>query len=186
MAYTHQGAGMSTVLESVLNIPSISRIRRNHGLEHATIHVLSQNQGGLSLAGHSDAGGFWIIGDVETEALREAVKQALTRLRNGEEELAIHPNCGTNFVTTGTAAGLAGALAMFGAGRRWRDKIERLPLAMTLATLALLLTQPLGFSIQRAITTSGDPGNLVVKKIIPARRGQFNAHRILTEDLVIR
>lgn len=171
---------MTGFLENALNHPTVARIRRNHGLEHATIHILSKKIPRLSMAGHSDAGGFWLVGDVETGVVRAAVQEALTRLRAGEQELAIHPNCGTNFVTAGTAAGLAGALAMFGAGRRWRDKVERLPLAMTMATLALMMAQPLGFLLQERVTTSGKPGELEVVDIVHTRRGQFQAHRVVT------
>jgi hypothetical protein len=46
------------------DIPVISRVQRNHGLEHATLHILSQRYPKQSLSGHSDTGGFWIIGDV--------------------------------------------------------------------------------------------------------------------------
>jgi hypothetical protein len=173
---------MASPLKALLEIPAVSRIRRNHGLEHATIHILSRKFPRTSLGGHSDAGGFWIIGEVDTGSLQEAVTQALERLRGGEHELAVHPNCGTNFVTAGTAAGLAGAAAMFGAGRRWRDRLERLPLAMTLATLALIMAQPFGFALQKQITTSGNPGNLRVKSITPSKRGTLTAHRVKTRD----
>ena len=47
----------------------ISRIRRNHGLEHATIHVLSEANPRRRLIGRSDYGGFWLLGEVSTEEL---------------------------------------------------------------------------------------------------------------------
>lgn len=171
---------MPNLLENLLNHSHISRIRRNHGLEHATIHILAENHPGVSLAGHSDSRGFWLMGEVSTEAVRQAVTQALARLRAGEHNLAVHPNCGTNFVTAGSAAGLAAAAAMFGAGRRWRERVERLPLAMSLATLALIAAQPLGLVIQKRVTTSGQPGDLQVVDIIPARNGPLRAHRVIT------
>src|SRR5512141_1408005 len=88
-------------------VSPLSRLQRNHGLEHATLHVLADGDPHLSLAGHSDLGGFWILGNVETDTLRSAVQEALERMRNGEHNLAVHPNCGTNFVATGALAGLA-------------------------------------------------------------------------------
>src|SRR5512146_3538660 len=93
-------------------IPFISRVRRNHGLEHATLHILSERHPGLPMAGHSDFGGFWIVGNLEVDDLQSAVDEALERMNNGEEELAIHPNCGTNFATAGVMAGGAAFLAM--------------------------------------------------------------------------
>jgi len=97
---------LSVGFQSLLDTPIISRVRRNHGLEHATLHVLAERHPGLSIAGHSNPGGFWILGDVSTDEVRLAVDEALKRLRGGEGELAVHPNCGTNFVIAGTAAGV--------------------------------------------------------------------------------
>jgi hypothetical protein len=103
-------------------------------------------------------------------------------LYNGERSLAIHPNCGTNFATSGVLAGLAASLAMFGAGRSWRDKLERVPLAMTLATLALIVAQPLGLKFQQEVTTSGDPQGLKILEISQEKRGRVSAHRVITSD----
>lgn len=169
-----------TFIQPLLDMPFLSRIRRNHGLEHASLHILSERFPGISLAGHSDTGGFWLLGNVPTAEVQSAVEEALRRLRAGERRLAIHPNCGTNFVTSGTLAGLAAGLAMFGAGRRLRDKVERLPLAASFATLALIAAQPLGLLLQETITTSGEPGALEVVEIIPSRNGRLDVHRVVT------
>jgi hypothetical protein len=171
----------NTALQGLLSHPVISRIRRNHGLEHATLHVLSQELPGRSLAGHSDAGGFWLLGEVSTEELRRAVEKARQRMLAGEENLAVHPNCGTNFVTSGLMAASAAMLAMIGAGNSRRDRLERFPLVVSLATLALLAAQPLGLLAQQHLTTSGRPGELRVREIIPTRRGKVRAHRVVTE-----
>ncbi len=69
---------------TILDIPVVSRIRRNHGLEHATINILSQRFPYRRLAGYSFPGGFFILGDIPTADLREAVIQALVRMNNGE------------------------------------------------------------------------------------------------------
>lgn len=159
----------------------VSRIRRNHGLEHATLHVLAERNPKISLAGHSDMGGFWVLGDVSTEEVRSAVAEGLRRMRNGEHNLAVHANCGTNFVTAGTFAGVAASLAMFGVGRRMRDKLERVPLAASLATVALLLAQPMGLLIQERVTTSGVPGAMEIVDIVQTSRGRIKAHRVMTE-----
>ncbi|HJS29222.1 MAG TPA: DUF6391 domain-containing protein [Anaerolineales bacterium] len=170
----------TNVNRSTTNQSVFSRIRRNHGLEHATIHILSRRLPKMSLAGYSDSRGFWLLGDIPTEEVRPAVEEALRRLRAGEKDLAIHPNCGTNFVTAGSVAGIAAAAAMLTSGRRWQDKLERVPLAMTVATFGLMLAQPLGFFLQEHVTTSGDPGGMEIMEIIPTRRGRLKAHRVLT------
>jgi len=163
-------------------MPIISRVQRNHGLEHATLHILSQRYPKRSLAGHSDTRGFWLIGDVPIEDVYEAVEEALDRLRKGEKHLAVHRNCGTNYVTSGVLAGLAAVVAMFGVGKGMRDKLERLPFAMFVATLALIFSQPLGLFLQERVTTSSDPGNLQVIEIAASRKGRMKAHRITTRN----
>ena len=168
-------------MQALLNSPWLLRTRRNHGLEHATIHVLTQKNPRRSVAGHSDAGGFWLLGDLSTEETRQAVDEALQRLRAGERWLAVHPNCGTNLMTAGLAAGLAGGVAMRGADRRgaWMD---RLPLAVLLSTLALLAARPLGMRLQQRVTTSGDPGPLQVISIQRSQRGALTVHRVETHS----
>jgi hypothetical protein len=171
----------SSTYQSLVNIPWFSRVRRNHGLEHATLHILAKKFSGRSLAGHSDSKGFWLIGDVDTKDIEAAVQEALDRMKAGEKNLAVHPNCGTNFATAGTMAGVAGAAAMFGVGPRKRDKLDRLALAATLATLALMVAQPVGLFIQKHFTTSGEPGTLEVVEITPSKRGKLKAHRVITQ-----
>ena len=166
---------------SLLEQPVISRIRRNHGLEHATIHILSKRKVGSSLVGHSDSGGFWLLGNVSTEEVADAATEALARLRKGESHLAIHPNCGTNFVTYGMAAGFASFLAMLGVGGRFRDKLERLPLMALFATIALIFAQPLGFKVQERVTTSGNPGEMEIVEVIRTKQRNMTAHRIVTK-----
>ncbi|TAK14658.1 MAG: hypothetical protein EPO32_01010 [Anaerolineae bacterium] len=166
-------------MPGLLDSPVLSRIRRNHGLEHATIHVLSRRFPGVSLAGHSDALGFWLMGELDTEAVADGVVAALERLRAGEADLAIHPGCGTNYATSGVAAGLAAGIAFYGARRR-KDWWERLPLAALFATAALIFAQPLGFRLQKRVTTSGTPGALRVT-LVMRHDGPVTAHRITTE-----
>ncbi len=172
---------MPDLVQSILGYPPVSRLRRNHGLEHATLHILSQRHQNLPLAGHSSPGGFWLLGEVSTEDVQSAVEEGLHRMKAGEHRLAVHPNCGTNFVTSGTLAGVAGAAAMFGVGRRFRDKLDRLPLAASLATIALILSQPVALYVQEHITTSGEPGDLEVVEIIRAKQGRMTAHHVITK-----
>lgn len=168
--------------QTVLNYPLVSRIRRNHGLEHATLHILSQRHPRTPMAGHSDMGGFWLLGDIPPEDVQNAVEEALQRMKAGERSLAFHPNCGTNIVTSGVMAGLAAFVAMFGAGRRFREKIERIPSVITLATLALIVAQPVGRLLQVNVTTSADLRDLKVDKIRSRRKRRSYVHRVVTRD----
>lgn len=172
--------GISGV-QKVLEFPPVLRVRRNHGLEHATLHVLAERFRNKPLAGHSDSSGFWIIGDLDTVEITSAVEEALARLRAGEQKLAVHPSCGTNFATAGVLAGVAASAAMIGSGRRLRDQFDRLPVAILLATLALIVAQPLGLLLQEQVTTSGDPGELRVVVIQARTRAGMPMHRVVTQ-----
>ena len=68
-------------LDKILNFPLLSRVRRNHALEHATLQVLARKKPNLMVAGYSDTRGFLIIGAVSTDQLHDAVNEALRRLR---------------------------------------------------------------------------------------------------------
>lgn len=165
---------------SILDIPVLSSIRRNHGLEHATINILSGRFPHRPLAGWSFPGGFLILGDVPTADLRDVVVQALTRMNNGERHLAIHEHCGTNYVASGLVAGLLAWLGMAGA-RTKRDQVERLPLVMALAILGFMVSRPLGPELQKRVTTSGDPEGLAIVDVFPIRLGRFTLHRVVTK-----
>ncbi|MGD0877538.1 MAG: DUF6391 domain-containing protein [Anaerolineales bacterium] len=165
---------------TILDLPILSRIRRNHGLEHATISLLSQRFPYRRMAGYSYPGGFFLLGDVPTDQVREVVAQALSRMNNGERYLAVHPNCGTNFAVSGLVAGLLAWLGMAGAKSK-RDQFRRLPLVISLATLGIILSVPLGPQVQEHITTSGDPRGLSIVDIFPIRFGQFSLHRVITK-----
>jgi len=163
-------------MNNILEAPLVGETRRNHALEHATIHILSARFPGRPLAGHSNPTGFFLLGEVPTEHLREAVTEALTRLQNGEAHLAIHPGCGTNYVVTGGLAALFAFLGMSGTKNN-RERFERLPLVMMLSILAFVIGQPLGPALQKQVTTQPDPGSLSIVDIYPVAK---NVHRIVT------
>ncbi len=164
----------------ILNLPIISRVRRNHALEHATLQVLAKKDQHVSAAGYSDPGGFYILGNVSTDTLHDAVSEALRRLQEGEEHLAIHPNCGTNFAASGLVAGSLAWLAMIGTRGNMRDKMERWPLVTILATLGVIFSQPLGPYLQKHFTTDGDVGELEVTEITRIERNGAPVHRVKT------
>ncbi len=171
---------MNDTFARLLNFTPISRIRRNHALEHATLLILNRKYPGRQLAGHSDLHGLRIIGDVPAEDVQTAAQEALQRLRNGEASLAVHPNCGTNYAIGGALAGAAGALAMLGVRRKLGDFLERLSLACLFGTLALILAQPLAYLVQADITTASDPKDLQIVQVTTIQRPNFKLHRVLT------
>ncbi len=173
---------MPNALSSLMNQPLLLRIRRNHGLEHATIHMLSAKYPRTPIAGRADANGFLILGRLPTDAIAESADEAAARLRAGEEHLAIHPNCGTNFLTAAVLAGLTCFATLLGGGTdRARDRLERLPLAILATVLALIIAQPIGSAAQRHVTTSSDIGGLRIGEVQQLRRGRTTVHRVRTQ-----
>lgn len=137
-------------LRRLWNVGPLLNTRRNHAIEHATIHLLSARLPGVRMAGRSTHRGFYIYGEVPTHVLEETVREAISRLQQGEHNLAIHPHCGTNLVTASVLAGVATVISAAGRRRRWWDKILA---GLAAATVALAAAQPLGYWIQEHVTT---------------------------------
>ena len=155
---------MAKLSQPILDMPFIRRTRRNHGLEHATVHILAQNFKGKPLMGRSSDQGFVLFADAPTEAVESAVNEALNRMKRGEHSLAIHPGCGTSRLTTGILTSLAAVAAVSGTSRK--DALNRLPYMMLLMMLTILISEPLGLALQKFFTTDGDPGDMEVLEIV--------------------
>lgn len=135
----------------------IDAIRRNHALEHATVAVLLARTGPRRLAGRAGTDGFVIVGEVDTDALDEAAREALTRLQAGQSGLAVSPLCGTNIVVTAALAALGATLMLtFGRGS------QRLPNAFLAAMVLAVAGQPGGRIVQKHLTTLADHGEVEI------------------------
>ncbi len=162
----------------------LHRIRQHHAIEHATLQVMmrtvEQQSHRLSISGYSDPFGFTIIGDTDEESVRRGVGDALVRLQAGEKQLAIHPNCGTNFVTTGFLV----TLAAFAAAHK-RNPLERFTLTLLWVLPMLVIGKTLGLRLQQ-YTTCADVGDRWVADIFPITLGPLSfgntrAYRVLFE-----
>lgn len=153
---------------------ALRRTRQHHAIEHATIHLLSARHPRVSMAGLSDPWGFTLYGELPTEAIEQAVSEALLRLQSGEAALAIHPNCGTNLTTSIFLATFAGLL---GSGFRRRHPLDRFAGMAVLMALALVVAQPLGMRLQR-LTTSPAVADRWLVRVSPLVGGSQRAHRI--------
>ena len=183
----------------------LQQTRQHHAIEHATIHLLAARFPRRVFAGMSDPWGFTLYGQLSGDAIEEAVGEAIQRLQDGEEELAYHPNCGTNL----TAAILLVTAAAFLGSVDWRNShlsspagtfplgeekspaardaspvrrkpggkpfLDRMTVTAGLMTLALLVSTPLGMRLQR-LTTLPNVGNRVLAQVSPVKRGQ--AYRV--------
>jgi hypothetical protein len=162
----------------ILSFDWVHAIRRNHATEHATIAILARRLDLVGqLGGRSVTNGFYIYGSVSTEAVEEAAREAVQRLRAGEEKLAISPFCGTNFLIAGVLSTVTTALVLGG-----RNRIGRLPQAFGAATLALIASFRIGAEVQRRWTTQPQVGGLRIERVVQMRGGEPAVHRVYTRS----
>ncbi len=185
-----------TTVSTLLNLAPVSRVRRNHALEHATVQVLGERYRGLRMAGRSSVWGFYVWGRLPTEEVLAAAQEGLRRLQAGQRHLAVHPNCGSNLAVAGVLAGVGAFLvadlgkradssanraAKTGFFRRSMNWLNRLSLACTAAILGLVLARPLGTLFQTHVTTDADVGGLRIAGITRETRLGIVGHRVHTE-----
>ena len=154
----------------------IDRIRRNHGLEHATVAVLLEGGARPPLAGYSTPAGYFIYARESTDAVTSAASEGLRRMAAGESALAISPYCGSNLVVAAVLAGLFSTVIMRGRKRHLR----RIPLVAATGVAAAVLGRPLGMEVQRRYTTSADVEGLEISSVRCLRSGKHTVHWVGT------
>jgi hypothetical protein len=159
---------------------ALNRVRRNHALEHASISIVTERRSNVFLRGRSNRRGFYIFGQIETEELRNAIEEALRRLRVGESQLAIHPRCGTNLAVAGILSGIAASVAA-----SIKPRQNRYAYAILASIGALLVSPPIGTSAQRHLTTLADVSGMRVVKVERRRFPFFRepVHWVQTESM---
>ena len=168
------------IIDNILNQDLSVRVRSNHALEHATLHVLQENGIKTQLGGISDMGGFWIYGEASTDIILTATQEALTRLADGENELAVHPNCGTNIAVGSLAAGGLAWIGMLGTRGRLSRKLRRIPLAVLLGLIGYQIARPLGPKLQKQVTTNANVKGLEIAEVIQYDVLGRTVHRVST------
>lgn len=138
-------------------------VRRNHGLEHATVAVLFARQGPQRLAGRASGNGFFILGNVDPTVLESCAQEALGRIQRGESGLVVSPMCGTNLVVTGGVCALATMVSL--TLSREKKPQERLGDAISFSTMGAVAAQPLGRLVQERITTLADHADTKVVRV---------------------
>lgn len=159
-----QDADLIRQLPFIPGLKEILMIRQVHGLEHATVWVLSEaveGQDNELLGGLSTEQGFYLYGQVNKTDLHRAVAVASSRLTSGEWNLALHPRCGTNLSV--------GMLLTFGLAMTAHLLLPREPIGQILGlgvatSAAANLAPELGMLAQRYITTA-IPFNLEIVDI---------------------
>lgn len=158
------------------------RLRRNHALEHATMHMITASGHPVRIVGRSDPGGFWLYGDIDTALVRQTVSRALQALQSDSADLAFHPNCGTGPAVTLMTVGATGMVASH-LPRRNRPR-RRLAVA-GLGVVALLLSPLLGEWVQRRLLTDPDLSGCSIASVREVRpllargeRALLRVHRV--------
>lgn len=166
------------LLEQFGFIPGLKEliiVRQVHALEHATVWLLSDtvNSAQTKLAtsylstdnetigGLSTDKGFYLYGEIDPSKLRKAVNLALTRLKQGDGNLALHPRCGTN---SSVAALLTAGMTLTAHLSLPRSPLHQI-MGMGLAAMtANYLAPDIGIYVQKYLTTA-IPFNLKLEKI---------------------
>ena len=156
----------------ILDLPLILETRRNHAVEHATLHILADKYKNQNMAGHSNPGGVF--------PLRKLRQTGYSICRNRSDESS---PCGRK--RAGCPPGLrdkpgdhrvsAGAvcLAPFRGVRSTPWRIVLIPLALSFAVLGFFLSRPVGTWLQAHVTTEADLGNMRVVDIALVRKGVY-------------
>ena len=152
-------------------------VKQNHALEHATIVLLSRKFPEVRFSGISFAAGFFVFGDIPTEAVQPAAQEALELLRTSQPELAVHERCGTNLAVSSM---LVAAAAMVVA--RMRKPYGTFNNVMLATTAATILSRPLGLLAQRYITTQTPNSSMVILNVKPMKILGAPAHFVSTDN----
>ena len=152
-------------------------VKQNHALEHATIVLLSKKYPDVRLSGISFASGFFVFGELPTEAILPTALEALNLLRTTQPELAVHERCGTNLAVSAMLTGLSAmAVAKM---RRPYGTANNVILA---STAAMVLARPLGLQVQRFVTTQTPNSSMRILKVTPRTIFGALAHFVSTDN----
>jgi Domain of unknown function (DUF6391) len=152
-------------------------VKQNHALEHATIVLLSKKYPDVRLAGISFAAGFFVFGDLPTEAIYPIAQEALNLLRTTSPELAIHERCGTNLAVTSLLTGLSAMTVA-----RMRRPYGSFNNVVLATTAALILSRPLGLTVQRYITTQTPNASMTILGVKSMTLFGSPAHFVSTDN----
>ncbi len=150
--------------------------RYNHALEHATLHVLQRRFPQARVLGISDGRGITLYTPLSAEYILPALYEARDALREGATGLAVHPNCGTNLVSSAMLAVLATWLSMALTSRRgWGERFLN---ATVLTCGALLLGPNLGSHLQARVTTDANLPPVQISSLFADAWGKQNRIRV--------
>lgn len=152
-------------------------VRQNHALEHATIVLLARKFPDVRLSGISFAAGFFVFGELPTEAILPTAQEALNLLRTTQPELAVHERCGTNMAVAGILTGLSAMTIA-----RMRRPYSTANNVILASTAALVLARPIGLAVQRYVTTQTPNASMTILDVKPMNVLGAPAHFVSTDN----
>ena len=155
---------MVTIPFQLIKIAFNKQLRVNHALEHATINVIESQFGCLNLSGLGKEDGFIIQGPVAPDLVEEAARVGLMRLKQGEHELAIHKRCGTSILAANLVASILFIYIL------WVSGYVGILFVLLAILAAQFLGPPLGWAIQKYMTTSTEVRNMEIIRV------EFDSH----------
>ncbi|MGI6367981.1 MAG: DUF6391 domain-containing protein [Anaerolineae bacterium] len=156
--------------------PSIlARIRKNHALEHATLHMLEQGPLPGPVAAHSDWNGITFYGRVDRDVLCRALTRALSALQAGESHLALHSRCGSTIAVPVLSGLIIGLLLHHMSHTTRKESASALTLAGVLSPL--LCAEPLALGAQKQLLTDPHVGSAELLTLRTLSFGRITLHR---------
>jgi hypothetical protein len=135
------------------------RMRQNHALEHATLHVIATRYRRTAVIGMPAHDGFHVRGRVPPEVVTRASREALRRLKRGERQIAISRRCPTSLIAAQMLLAVVGT-----AGLYLLDLLTPPPFMLVLIGAALL-GPPLSPLLQRLVLIDPDVESLTIRDI---------------------
>lgn len=145
------------VPSQIYKIATNPTLRKNHGLEHATVNILEREYGHTNLAGYAEDDGFYILGLDNVWQVEEAARRGIQLLKRGQKDLVIHQKCGTSVTVANFISAVIFLLLLLYTG-------NFSIIYMLVAILAANLVGPfLGQIVQKYFTTTGDVGDMEIE-----------------------
>ena len=145
-----------SVPKQIYQIAINPKLRKNHGLEHATINILEKEFGYNDLAGYAEENGFYIMGVRNPDFVEEAAKKGLDLLKNNNDDLVIHKRCGTSMTVANFISAIIFLFLLFSSGH---FSILSMIIAIVIANL---IGPYLGQIVQKNFTTSSDVNEMEI------------------------
>jgi len=131
-------------------------VRRNHALKNATMNVIEERLGRRPLGGQASKDGFTLEGAAPPDLVLSAAREGLSRLKAGEQHLAVYRRCGPTLATGAFLCAVLFLGVLLGVGR-----LSLLNIALAVV-VANLLGPQVSAILQRVLSSFADVSGLRV------------------------